>query len=67
MNLYDHVKCNQVFVACDYGNTVYDLYSLRNGGLGLGYSSGSPNVQGISVGYADIYESICSLRSGHLL
>ena len=56
MNLYDHVKCDQVFVACDYGNTVYDLYGLRNGGLGLGYNSGSPNVQGISVGYADIYE-----------
>ena len=56
MNLYDHVKCDSVFFACDYSHVVYQRDKLRNGGLGLGYNSGSQNVQGISVGYADIYE-----------
>ncbi len=56
MNLYDHVRCDNTFVACDYDSTAYQLTGLRNGGLGQGYTSGSPNVQGISVGFADIYE-----------
>ena len=56
MNLYDHVKCDSVFLACDYNHIVYERDKLRNGGLGLGYNSGSQNTQGISVGYADIYE-----------
>jgi hypothetical protein len=57
MNLYDHVRCDNVFTACDRAGVVYDLYHLPNGGLG-GYNSGSAQVQGISVGYADIYEQL---------
>ena len=56
MNLYDHIRCDNVFTACDYDSSVYQIGNLRNGGLGQGYNSGSANVQGISVGYADIYE-----------
>ena len=56
MNLYDHIRCDDVFKACDYADTTYQISTLRNAGLGLGYNSGSANVQGISVGYADIYE-----------
>ena len=56
MNVYDEIKCDNVFLACDYGSTVYSIWGLRNAGLGLGYSSGNAYIQGISVGYADIYE-----------
>lgn len=56
MNLYDHIHCDNVFKACDYNDTIYQISTLRNAGLGLGYNSGSASVQGISVGYADIYE-----------
>ena len=56
MNVYDEIKCDNVFTACDYGSTVYSIWGLRNAGLGLGYSSGNAYIQGISVGFADIYE-----------
>ena len=56
MNVYDEIICDNVFTACNYDTTVYSLWGLRNAGLGLGYSSGNANIQGISVGYADIYE-----------
>jgi subtilisin-like proprotein convertase family protein len=56
MNVYDEIICDNVFTACDYGSTVYSIWGLRNAGLGLGYSSGNAYIQGISVGYADIYE-----------
>jgi subtilisin-like proprotein convertase family protein len=56
MNVYDEVKCDNVFLACDYGSTVYSIWGLRNAGLGLGYSSGNAYIQGISVGFSDIYE-----------
>jgi hypothetical protein len=56
MNVYDEIKCDNVFKACDYGSAVYSIWGLRNAGLGLGYSSGNAYIQGISVGFADIYE-----------
>ncbi|MFN8309847.1 MAG: proprotein convertase P-domain-containing protein [Chitinophagales bacterium] len=58
VSLYDHVGCDTIFRACDYQGTPYQLNTLRNGGLGLGYASGGAQVQGISVGYADIYENL---------
>ncbi len=57
VNLYDHVKCDNLFNACDFENKVVTDSDLKNAGLGLGYVSGSANVQGISVGYSDIYEN----------
>jgi subtilisin-like proprotein convertase family protein len=56
MNVYDEIRCDNIFTACDYGSTVYSIWGLRNAGLGLGYSSGNAYIQGISVGFADIYE-----------
>ncbi|MFN8278638.1 MAG: proprotein convertase P-domain-containing protein [Chitinophagales bacterium] len=56
VSLYDHIRCDTIFGACDYADSVYQLNALRNAGLGAGYTSGSAQVQGISVGFSDVYE-----------
>ena len=49
------MRCEHLFKACTYDNTVYEYSNLKNAGLGLGYEFGSQIVQGLSVGYSDIY------------
>lgn len=56
MNVYDEIICDNTFKACNSADSIYTIWSMRNAGLGLGYSSGNAYIQGVSVGYSDIYE-----------
>lgn len=65
-NIYDHVRCGSAFKTCEYDGTINDFYQLPNRGLGLGYESGSNSVQGISVGYSDVYSFLTSGQEVYL-
>lgn len=54
--VYDHLECNTSFKSCEYNGTVHRYVDLPNAGLGSGYNSCGDHLQGMSVGYSDIYD-----------
>lgn len=54
--IYDMLICGGTFNNCQYGSDINYYASLPNNGLGTGFSSCGTTVQGLSVGYSDIYD-----------
>jgi subtilisin-like proprotein convertase family protein len=54
--VYDHLACGGTFQNCMYQDTLYSFAHIHNAGLGAGYPACGASVQGISVGYSDIYD-----------
>ncbi len=55
INMYDHVSCNH-FDACEWNGQLIRPNMLPNAGLGAQYGATNLSIQGISVGFADLYE-----------
>ena len=55
-SIYDHLRCDNTFEACEYNNKIYTSSDFHNAGLGATYGATGFSIQGISVGYADLYE-----------
>jgi subtilisin-like proprotein convertase family protein len=55
-SIYDHLRCDNTFEACEYKNKIYTSSDFHNAGLGATYGATGFSMQGISVGYADLYE-----------
>ncbi len=54
--IYDHLACGTSFRNCVYDTAEYIYATLPNNGLGVGYATCGLSVQGISVGYSDVYD-----------
>jgi hypothetical protein len=54
--LYDHLECGTSFRNCEYDTSLYLYADIHNNGLGAGYATCGASVQGISVGYSDVYD-----------
>ena len=54
--IYDHLICGSTFENCEYEGDMNVYSSLVNNGLGTGFSSCGNTVQGLSVGYSDVYD-----------
>ncbi|MEI6311515.1 MAG: proprotein convertase P-domain-containing protein [Bacteroidota bacterium] len=54
--IYDHLICGGTFANCQYGSDMHLYSSLPNNGLGNGFTSCGTSIQGLSVGYSDIYD-----------
>lgn len=55
INMYDHVSCNN-FDACEWNGQLIRPNMLPNAGLGAQYGATNLSIQGVSVGFADLYE-----------
>jgi hypothetical protein len=55
INMYDHVSCNN-FDACEWKGQLIRPNMLPNAGLGAQYGATNLSIQGVSVGFADLYE-----------
>jgi PKD repeat protein len=53
--LYDYVRCG-TFEACQWDAALITSSDLPNAGLGNNYGATNLSIQGISVGFADLYE-----------
>ena len=54
--VYDHLQCGDAFYNCVYEDSLYYYSRLSNRGLGTGYDACGALIQGISVGYSDVYD-----------
>jgi hypothetical protein len=54
--VYDHLPCGGTFQNCMYNDTLHSFANIHNAGLGAGYPACGASVQGISVGFSDIYD-----------
>lgn len=54
--IYDHLVCGGTFKNCQYYSDMNLYASLPNNGLGNGFTTCGTAVQGMSVGYSDIYD-----------